>query len=443
MDLDQGSITIILQLLLLVILTSVNAFFACAEMAIVSLNKNKIHRMAEEGNKKAIKIERVLDEPTKFLSTIQVAITLAGFFASASAAVGISKVLGVQLSSWGLPYGETIAMIIVTILLSYFTLVFGELVPKRIALQKAESISLKSIGVINFVAEVASPFIKVLSLSTNFILGIFKLNTEGLEEQVSEEEIKSLIEVGQEKGVFNQVQKDMITSMFDFDDLIAREVMSPRTNVYAIDIDEAIEEYLEEMLENKYARIPVYQGDVDNIIGVLYMRDFILEAYKNGFKKVNIKEIMHEAYFVPETKKLDELFRDMQTRKKYMAIVIDEYGGFSGVVTIEDLVEEVMGEIEDESDENEPKITTVANNEYLIDGMFALNDLNDDLGLELNSESDTLSGYLIEQLGYIPENEDRSIIDQDNLKFEILKVEDKCIIEVLLKVEEVVVNRDE
>lgn len=437
MEVDQSSFNIIMELLLLVFLTAVNAFFACAEMAIVSINKNRIRILAEDGDKKAMRIEKVLEEPTRFLSTIQVAITLAGFFASASAATGISKVVGVQLESMGIAYGGTIAMVLITIVLSYFTLVFGELVPKRIALQKAETISLHSIGLINTVSIIASPFIKILSLSTNFVLRILGMKSEGLEEQISEEEIRSLIEVGQENGVFNKSQKDMITSMFEFDDIMAREVMSARTNVFAIDINEPLETYLDEMLENKYARIPVYDDEIDNIIGVLYMRDFILEAYKEGFDKVNIKSILHDPYFVPETKKIDELFHDLQTKKKYMAIVIDEYGGFSGIVTIEDLVEEVMGEIEDESDENEPKLERIDHRTYIVDGLFAINDLNDDLGLEIESNtSDTVSGLLIEQLGYIPKKEDRSILKIENLQFEILEVEDKCIMKTRLKIME-------
>ncbi len=437
MEIDQDSFTIIMQLVLLVVLTLINAFFACAEMAIVSINKNKIRMLAEEGNKKAKRIEKVLEEPTKFLSTIQVAITLAGFFASASAATGISKVVGVQLESMGIPYAQSIAMVFITIVLSYFTLVFGELVPKRIALQKAESISLFSIGIINFVSKVASPFIKVLSLSTNFILRVVGMKSEGLEEQVSEEEIRSLIEVGQEKGVFNQSQKDMITSMFEFDDIIAREVMSPRKNVFAICLEDDLSTYLETMLNTKYARIPVYSESVDNVVGVLYMRDFYLLAYQKGFANVDIKELLHEPYFVPETKKIDCLFQEMQAKKKYIAIVIDEYGSFSGIVTIEDLVEEVMGEIEDESDDDEVMIVKLNAREYQIDARMPLNDVNDELGLRLQStSSDTLSGYLIEHLGYIPQSKESREIVIDHLHFRILEVEDKRIVKVQVKIME-------
>lgn len=444
MEVDQDSFNIVLQVALLLVLTLVNAFFACAEMAIVSINKNRVRMMAEDGNKKAMKIEKVLEEPTKFLSTIQVAITLAGFFASASAATGISQVVGVQLEQMGIPYAQTISMIVITVILSYFTLVFGELVPKRIALQKAESISLMSIGIINFVSKVASPFIKILSLSTNFVLRLCGMKSEGLEEQVSEEEIRSLIETGQERGVFNQAQKDMITSMFEFDDIIAREVMSARTNVFVIDINENMSDYIDELLEKKYARVPVYEDDIDNIIGILYMRDFILEAYQKGFENIDMRSILHEPFFVPETKKIDALFHELQSKKKYMAIVIDEYGGFSGIVTMEDLVEEVMGEIEDEYDEDEPKLEKIDNRNYIVDGLFTINDFNDDLGLEIESEtSDTISGLLIEKMGYIPKDNDRSTIVIDNLIFKVMEVQDKCIIKAKLKILEENVKTEE
>ncbi|NBK99191.1 MAG: HlyC/CorC family transporter [Erysipelotrichia bacterium] len=437
MEVDQDGLHIFAQLFLLLVLTAVNAFFACAEMAIVSLNKNRIRILAEEGNKKAIKIEKVLEEPTKFLSTIQVAITLAGFFASASAATGISKVLGSYLEGFNIAYAQTIAMVMITIILSYFTLVFGELVPKRIALQKAESISMFSINTINFVSQIASPFIKILSLSTNLVLRLLGMKNEGLEEQVSEEEIRSLIEVGQERGVFKKSQKDMITSMFEFDDIIVREVMCARTNVFAIDVNAKQSEYMEQLLTKKYARVPVYEGNIDHIIGVLYMRDFILEAYRKGFDHISIRTLLHEPFFVPETKKIDELFYELQIKKKYMAIVIDEYGGFSGIATIEDLVEEVMGEIEDEYDEGEPKIEKIDNRHYLVNGLFTINDLNDDLGLQLHSNtSDTISGLLIEKLGYIPSENDNSTIIIDDVSFKVLKVKDKCIWEAELEINE-------
>lgn len=430
---DPDGTSIFAQLMLLIFLTCVNAFFACAEMATVSVNKNKIKMMVESGNKKANLIQKLLEDPTKFLSTIQVAITLSGFFASASAATGITKILGKWMSSIGTPYSDQISMVIITIILSYFTLVFGELVPKRIALQKAEVISMFCVKPIMYVSKVASPFIKLLSGSTNLILRILGMKTENLEEEVSREEIKSLVEAGQMNGVFNKTEKEMINSIFEFDDKLAKEIMTPRTDVYAIDIDDLVDNYVDELLETKHSRIPVYQDDIDNIIGVLYIKDFIIEAKAKGFKNVNVSTILHKPYFVPESKNIDELFNELQACKKYIAILIDEYGGFSGIVTIEDLVEEVMGDIEDEYDEDEPKIEKIDKNTYIIDGLVGIDDLNDQLDLKISSENhDTISGWLIDYIGTIPEEDDNRIIEIDNLVFKLESIKEKRIEKIKL-----------
>ena len=335
MDPDPGSIGA--QLLLLLCLTAVNAFFACAEMAIVSVNKTKITMLAEEGNKRAKIVQKLLQEPTRFLSTIQVAITLAGFFSSASAATGISEVLGAALARAGVPYGQKISLVVVTVLLAFFTLIFGELVPKRIALQKAESISMFVVRPVGVVSFIAAPFVKLLSVTTNLVLRILGMHKEDLEEKVSEEEIRSLIESAKENGVFNETEQVMIESIFEFDDKLASEVMTSRTDVYAVDVAEPLESYLDEMLAARHSRIPVYEDEVDNIVGVLYLKDYLLAARKQGFENVNIRTLLHKPYFVPDTRNIDELFRDMQRDRQYIAILIDEYGGFAGIVTMEDL----------------------------------------------------------------------------------------------------------
>lgn len=433
-DPDPGPIG--MQLLLLVCLTAINAFFACAEMAIVSVNKTKIGMLAEEGSKKAMMVQKLLKEPTRFLSTIQVAITLAGFFASASAATGISEVVGAALKRAGVPYGNQIAFVGITILLSYFTLVLGELVPKRIALQKAEAISMFVVRPIGVVSMIAAPFVKLLSVSTNLVLRILGMHHEQLEERVSEEEIRSMIESGRENGVFNEAEQDMIESIFEFDDKLASEVMTSRTDVYAIDLAEPLEDYLDEMLETRHSRIPVYEEDIDNIIGVLYMKDFMVAARKQGFEHVNIRTLLHRPYFVPETRNIDELFRDMQKLKQYIAILIDEYGGFSGIVTMEDLAEEVMGPIEDQGDDDEPRITKVDGNTYLLEGLVSIDDLNDTLGTEIESENhDTVSGLLMDQIGTIPGEGEHPTVRLDNLVFSIMEIHERRIEKLKLVVE--------
>lgn len=431
MDVDPQTSSIWLQLLLIIALTLINAYFAASEMAIVSVNKNKIRILAESGNKKAKLVQKLIKEPTAFLSTIQIAITVAGFFNSASAATGISVRFAKTLREWHIPYGETISMIIITILLSFITLIFGELVPKRIALQNAEAYSMFCVRPIHFISKIASPIIKVLSSSTKFVLRILGVNDENVEELLSREEIRSVIESGQENGVFNEIETEMINNIFEFDDIQAQAIMTPRKDVYCININEPLEEYMDEIMEMHYTRIPVYDESIDDIIGILHIKDFMIEAHKHkyDFEKVDLKNILRKAYFVLETKNIDELFRDLQKYHQHIAILIDEYGGFSGIVTIEDLIEEIMGEIEDEYDYiGEPKLKKIDENTYLVNGLMNLQDFNNELCLEIeNYEHDTLSGYLLNQIGKILEDGTQTSITIKNINFDIIKVIDKHI----------------
>ena len=425
---DPEPMNLLSQFILILLLTLLNAFFASAEMAIVSVNRNRIKMLADDGNKKASLLVDLLEEPNKFLSTIQVGITLAGFFSSASAATGISEVIGASLSQLGIPYAQSISLVVITLLLSYVTLVFGELVPKRIALQKSEQMAMLSVRPIVFVSKFAKPFVKLLSLSTNLLLRVIGMSDTDLEEKVSREEIKSLVDAGEEYGVINQIEKEMINSIFDFDDKLAKEVMTPRTEVYMINSQLPLS--IEELLEENYSRIPVYEGDIDNIIGVLYLKDFLHEAYQVGFENVNLKKLLHRPYFVPECKNIDQLFKELQKSKKHLAVLIDEYGGFSGIVTIEDLIEEVMGDINDEYDEDEPFIRKIDNDTYIVNGLISIKELNDKLHLNLDEETedyDTLGGFLINQIDYIPSETEECMVEYENLLFKVQCVKDKRI----------------
>ena len=425
---DPEPMSLVSQFILILVLTLLNAFFASAEMAIVSVNRNRIKMLADDGNKKASLLVDLLEEPNKFLSTIQVGITLAGFFSSASAATGISEVIGASLSQLGIPYAQSISLVVITLLLSYFTLVFGELVPKRIALQKSEQMAMLSVRPIVFVSKFAKPFVKLLSLSTNLLLRVIGMSDTDLEEKVSREEIKSLVDAGEEYGVINQIEKEMINSIFDFDDKLAKEVMTPRTEVYMINSQLPLS--IEELLEENYSRIPVYEGDMDNIIGILYLKDFLHEAYQVGFENVDIKKLLHRPYFVPECKNIDQLFKELQKSKNHLAVLIDEYGGFSGIVTIEDLIEEVMGDINDEYDDDDPVIRKIDNDTYIVNGLISIKELNDKLQLNLDEETedyDTLGGFLINQIDYIPSETEECMVEYENLVFKIECVKDKRI----------------
>lgn len=429
---SEGSL--LLQIVIIIILTGINAFFSSAEMAIVSLNKNKLKILIEDGNKKAILLDNLLQEPSKFLSTIQVGITLAGFFASASAATGLSQYLSSALRPLNIPYSNQISMILITFLLSYVTLVFGELIPKRIALRNSEKIALSSIGVVIFISKLFSPFVKFLTFSTNFVLTILKMKEDNIEEKVSKEELRSLVEVGKEHGVINETEQEMIENIIEFDEKIAREIMIPRTKVFLIDKNISIHELFENKEIGKYSRIPVYENEADNIVGVLLTKDLMMEAYKKGFDNIKVADLLQEAYFVPETKNVNELFNEMQLEKKHITILIDEYGGFSGIVTLEDLIEEVMGNIADEFDDEDLSIRQLSRNKYLISGEVSLNDLNDNFNFELESKYyDTLSGILIENLGYIPEdNENIEPITINGVVFKPQRVKNKKIEKVLM-----------
>lgn len=423
------------QISILFLLTAINAFFASAEMAIVSLNKNRMKMLANEGNKKAAILYKLIEEPTNFLSTIQVGITLAGFFASASAATGISQDFGQFLSNMGIPYGSEIAFAGVTIILSYFTLVFGELVPKRIALKKSETIAMLSLKPILLISKIVLPFVKILSMSTYLIVKLLGLDSEGDEQRVTKEEIKSLIEEGEEYGAINESEKDMIEGIFEFNDKKTEKIMIPRTEVYCIDIEDELESYLDELLESKFSRIPVYEESIDNIIGILYIKDFIIEAKKKGFENVNIREILQKPYFVHEGKNIHSLLKSMQSSKMHMAVVIDEYGGFSGIVTVKDLIEEITGELNDCDDDDDDEIKQIDSKTFLVDGITPLDEINEKLQLELEcKEVDTLSGFIINLIGKIPSKEDEMDINYKNINFKIDKFNEKRIEKILINI---------
>lgn len=420
------------KLILIVVLTFINAFFAASEMAMVSTDKIKIMSKAEAGNKKAIALLKILEEPSRFLSTIQVGITLAGFFSSASAAVSITALFGEFLNNLGIPFGDNIAFIGITIILSYIMLVFGELVPKRIALNYSEKFSMFAIKPISFVAKIAHPFVSLLSYSTNAVIRLLGVSKGDVESKITLEEISSLVEVGHEQGVINPLEREMIKSAISFDDKLAEEIMTARTEVYTIDINDDIKEYIDDLLNLKYSRIPVYSDDIDNIIGILYLKDYLLEAYKEGFYDVKIRDMLRPPYFVPERKNINDLFIELKNTRNHMAILIDEYGGFSGIVTMEDLIEEIMGDIDDEFDHDEPDIKIIKDGEYIVRGSTSITEFNKRAQVELDDseEFDTIAGLIIYKLGYIPEDYENITINYQGLELKVMEIDDKRIAKV-------------
>ncbi len=436
-----------MQLFLILILIIINAFFSSAEMAIISLNKNKLNTIIDDATeensstnkvKKAKILLKLLKEPSKFLATIQVGITLAGFLASASAATSISKYIEIFFKRLNIPKSSSVALFLTTLLLSYLTLVFGELLPKRIALGNSEKIALFSIKPIIIFMKISLPFVNILTYSTNFLLKILGIDYKNIEEKISEEEIKKMIDLGEETGVFNSTEKEMINSIFDFDNTLAKEIMTPRTSVFAMDINDSPKRLINNMLEERYSRVPIYEDDTDNIIGILHIKDMFSIINKENIKKEDLINILRAPYFIPETKAIDSLFKEMQTNKSYISILIDEYGGFSGIVTMEDLIEEVMGNIFDEYDEdNTEEIIKINANTFLLDASITIDNLNEKLNLELPSENfDTLGGFILDITGAIPKCNVSSQIEYNNLIFKIEKVSNNRIEKIKLYISE-------
>lgn len=427
-SLDDLSRSIFPQLFLILVLTLINGFFAAAEMAFVSVNKHKINSLCEENNKKAILLSKLLDDPSCFLSTIQIGITLAGFFSSASAATTLSVRFYTLILPFNIPYAQEISMIIITIILSFLTLIFGELVPKRIALKKCEKIALASVRPIYFISIISKPFIKILSFSTKIVLKLTRNDDIQDENNITTEEIKLLITQSEKNGTINYMEKEMIDKVFDFSDIMSKEIMTSRTDTVLIDIDDDDKTKLDILLNCKYSRIPVYKDTVDNIIGVLYMKDLTSHLIKSNFDSIDLKELLHSPCFVPETKKIDELFIFLKQSKNHMAILIDEYGGFSGIVTMEDIIEEIVGDINDEYDIDNDKIKSLDDGSFEIKGNMSLLDFNNIFNTDIKCDDcDTINGYIISTINKIPRSEENIILNIENYELKVVEVDDNRI----------------
>lgn len=421
------------QLIILVILIALNAFFAATEIAYISLNDAKIEKQAKEGNKKAKQIEKMLKTPSKFLATIQIGITLAGFLSSAFAsdafAEKLAPILNELMPFIGLGIWKNISIILITIILSFFTLVFGELVPKRLAMKNYEKISFATIGIIRAISIVTAPFVRFLTFVTNAISKIFGVG-ENEEESVTEEEIKMMVDQGEEKGTIKEEEKELINNVFEFNDITVSEIMRHRTDIFAVDINISNDELLHELSkeEYRYSRIPVYDETIDEIKGILYVKDILKNINKKTFK---VRNIVKDAYFVSQNRLINEVFKELQRNKKQIAIIVDEYGGTAGLITMEDILEELVGDIYDEYDEEENEFEKIDENTYILSGSMTIYDVNKLLNTEIpEGDYDTISGYLQEKLGRIPKEKEKPIIDTEEVTYKIQEYEDKRILKV-------------
>ena len=419
-----------MEIILQVVLILVNAFFAGTEMAVVSLNATKLRKLEEEGDKTAAKLLKMVEDSSAFLSTIQVAITLSGYLGSAFAAENFAPVL----SSWlyndlwfqliSLSALNGIA-IIITIILSYFTLVFGELVPKRIALQKSYQWAKMACGIIRGLAVVLRPVIWLLSVSVNGVLRLLHMKVEAEEENVTEDEIRMMVDLGGEKGAIDEDEQEWIQNVFDFGDSSVRESMTPRSDMDALDIESTDQEILEMIQETGRSRFPVYEESVDTILGILNVRDYLLD--RNAGKNTPLKDLLRPATFVPETMKADNLFKEMQKEKVHIAVVVDEYGGTEGIITMEDLLEEIVGNIYDEFDKAEqPEIVPLGENQWRLAGSTPISTLVDDLELPLpeSEDYDTLGGLIVTRLNAIPKDGEQLDLQVENVTLHVEKIED-------------------
>ena len=422
------------ELVLLFILILANAYFAAAEIAFISLNDAKLDLQVKEGNKKAKSIKKILDNPSKFLATIQIGITLAGFLSSAFASEAFASELAPILYGW-IPYlsleaWNSIAIVLITIVLSYFTLILGELVPKRIAMKYYEKIAFGTVGVIKTIATFTAPFVKLLTFSTNVVSKLFGVS-ETEEETVTEEEIRMMVDVGEEKGIIEKEEREMINNVFEFNDTVVSEIMVPRTEIYAVDMNLSISKVVEEITNDddfRYSRIPVYDETIDEIKGVVYIKDILLST-KN--KNVKIKNLVKDAYYVPETKPVNELFEELRKNRLQIAIVVDEYGGTAGVVTMEDILEEIVGEIYDEYDEVKMVYEKIDENTYILNGSMSVSEVEKVLDISIpEGDYDTISGYLVEELGRIPNEKEKPVIETPTVIYKVEKTKDMRITKI-------------
>ncbi|EGI1283779.1 HlyC/CorC family transporter [Listeria monocytogenes] len=429
MNPDPESQQIILQLILIVVLTMLNAFFASAEMALVSLNKNRVKSQAETGDKKAVMLAKLVDDPSKFLATIQVGITLAGFFSSASAATSIATRL--ESVFGGSSFAKELSIIVVTIVLSYITLVFGELYPKRLALQKSEKIARVSVRPIMAVGVVLRPFVKFLSFSTDILVKLTRMEKNTDNEKMTREEMQLLIETGRRDGVIEVEELQMLRGVFEMDNKYAREVMVPRTDAFMIDAETESEELCDALLSENFSRVPVFTGDQDSVLGILHMKDFFAEARKSGFENIDVKALVKDAYFAQETMFIDDLLKNMQRTRNQMAILMDEYGGVAGIVTVEDLLEEIVGEIDDENDVFSDEVKKIDETTFIVEGRMPLDDFNEMFHVELPPRGvDTVAGFVLTLTGTIPEEDDKVVVEYGTLRFTVEEMNDARLVSV-------------
>ena len=421
----EGSIT--LMILLQVLLIALNAVFACAEIAVISMNDSKLVKLAAEGDKRAVRLARLTSQPARFLATIQVAITLSGFLGSAFAAENFSDGLVNWLLGLGVPIPaatlDAVAVVVITLVLSYFTLIFGELVPKRVAMRKAEALALGMSALISGIAALFAPIVWFLTISTNAVLRLLGIDPNAEDETVSEEEIRMMVDAGSEKGAIDPEEKDFIQNVFEFDDLTAGEIATHRTEISLLWLEESMEEWEQTIHNSRHTRYPVCDDSADHIVGILNAKDYFrLEDHARDHV---MKNAVKPAYFVPESVKADVLFQNMKRTRNPLAVVLDEYGGMTGIVTINDLIEQLVGDLGDDEPEQheQPEIEQIDSETWRIRGDASLEAVSAALGVSLPEEEyDTFNGLVFDALGAIPQDGATAEIETAGLVIKVTEI---------------------
>ncbi|MCQ2503387.1 MAG: hemolysin family protein [Saccharofermentans sp.] len=430
----------VFDILLVFFFILINAFFSGTEMAVISLNDAKMRKLAEDGDKKARRVLKFLDNPGSFLATIQVGVTLAGFLSSAFAANSFASKLALltdpdSVHAWV----EPLWTVVITIVLSYFSLVLGELVPKRIAQSNPEKWAFGVAGIVKFIGAVLKPFVWFLTKSTNLILKIFRIDPNKTDKSITEEEIRMMVDVGSESGNIEDTEKEMIENVFEFNDKEVSEIMTHRKKIVSLPITAGYDEVMRVARDEKFTRIPVYQDNIDDIIGILHIKDLIGLTPPTEEKPFKLAKYIREPLIVHETRKISSLFGEMKTCRMQMAVIVDEYGGTMGIATIEDMLEELVGNITDEFDDESDELVKLSNGDYIVRGDMTLSDLEDVLEIELtDDEYDTIAGLIISQLDRVPEESEKPTVNYKNLRIKVLKVEENAIAKVLIHANPVV-----
>jgi putative hemolysin len=396
-----GSIVLIAVLLLF------TAFFSIAEIALVSVRRTRIKQLVEEGVARAKTVQKLIEDPTRFLATIQTGVTLVGFFASAVGAVTLAKPLEGYLRQLDMPmisrHASGTAVVIVTLLLIFLNIVVGEITPKSLGLRNAEGVALRVAEPLTYISYIASWFIKLIIWTSNLLVKPFGGTATFGTPILTEEEFKMLVEAGEAEGVLEEEEKEMIHSIFEFTDTVVRKVMTPRTDIKAVEVNESVDDLIKVIIGEGHSRIPVYEDTIDNIVGIVHAKDLLRVLHENGKKKIALSDLVRKPHVIPENKMVDELLAEFKRNKVQMAIVVDEYGGTAGLVTVEDLLEEIVGDIMDEYDVEEPQIQIVDENTMIADGQTPIGDINDQMDLELPEEDfDTIGGLVFGLLGKEP-----------------------------------------